>query len=67
MNRSTSSFLLNFFLVNLQQLKNLKVDYQDDIAIVQFNQENAKVFQKNSRKISFNFSNQFRLIHYPKG
>ncbi|CAF1292613.1 unnamed protein product [Adineta ricciae] len=29
--------------VNLQQLKNLKVDYQDDIAVVQFNQENSKV------------------------
>lgn len=29
--------------VNLQQLKNLKVDYQDGIAIVEFNQENSKV------------------------
>jgi hypothetical protein len=37
-------FELNFFsLVNLQQLKNLKVDYQDGIAVVQFNQENSKV------------------------
>jgi hypothetical protein len=32
-----------FFLANLQQLKNLKVDYQDGIAVVQFNQENSKV------------------------
>jgi len=29
--------------VNLQQLKNLKVDYQDGIAVVEFNQENSKV------------------------
>lgn len=29
--------------VNLQQLKNLKVDYQDGIAVLQFNQENSKV------------------------
>ena len=30
--------------VNLQQLKNLKVDYEDGIAVVQFNQENSKVY-----------------------
>ncbi len=42
-------FYFNFVLVNLQQLKNLKVDYQDGIAVVQFNQENSKV-------IHFSFS-----------
>lgn len=29
--------------MDLNQLKNLKVDYQDGIAVVQFNQENSKV------------------------
>ncbi|CAF4353311.1 unnamed protein product [Rotaria sordida] len=28
---------------DLQQLKNLKVEYQDGIAVVLFNQENSKV------------------------
>jgi len=43
----------HFSLADLQQLKNLKVDYQDDIAVVQFNQENSKV-QKN-RNLFFIF------------
>ncbi|CAF1012589.1 unnamed protein product [Rotaria sp. Silwood1] len=30
-------------MADLQQLKNLKLDYEDTIAIVQFNQENSKV------------------------
>ena len=29
--------------MDLQQLKNMKVDYQDGIAVVQFSQENSKV------------------------
>ena len=54
-----------FLLVNLQQLKNLKVEYQDGIAVVQFNQENSKVFHIYSSRFSLLI--QFRLIHYPKG
>ena len=42
-------------LANLQQLKNLKVDYQDGIAVVQFNQENSKVP---------NYYNTFSLFCY---
>jgi hypothetical protein len=32
-----------FCLADFQQLKNFQIEYQDDIAIVRFNQENSKV------------------------
>lgn len=31
------------YLADLMQLKNLNIEYQDEIAIVQLNQENSKV------------------------
>jgi hypothetical protein len=50
------SMVLNEFifyiLANLQQLKNLKVEYQDGIAVVQFNQENSKVLPIHSSLVS---------------
>jgi hypothetical protein len=46
----------HFSLADLQQLKNLKVDYQDDIAVVQFNQENSKVQREKKTAIFSLFS-----------
>lgn len=56
----------NFFLADLQHLKNLKVDYQDGIAVVQFNQENSKVHTKKSNLFFTVLFIKFRLIHYPE-